>query len=96
MNRINYPFRDYNMTTLNEVRTILGHTLQLGSRAESLAPGSGLLGSIPELDSMAVVNLIAALENHFGFTVNDDEISAETFATLASLTEFVENKLQDS
>lgn len=84
------------MATANEVKTILGNTLQLGARTESLTPGSPLLGSIPELDSMAVVNLIAALEDHFGFTVHDDEISAETFATLASLSEFVEHKLSDS
>lgn len=83
-------------TTMNEVKMIVGNTLQLGNRTDALVPESPLLGSIPELDSMAVVNLIAALEDHFGFSVNDDEISAESFATLSSLTEFVERKLSDS
>ena len=67
--------------------------LQLGDRAQALNPESPLLGSIPELDSMAVVNLIAAIEDHFGFTIDDDEISAESFATLKSLTDFVDRKL---
>jgi acyl carrier protein len=54
-----------------------------------------LLGALPELDSMAVVSILTALEEHFGFTVDDDEISAETFATLGSLTEFVDQKLKN-
>ena len=52
-----------------------------------------LLGAIPELDSIAVVNLITALEEHFGITVADDEIGAAAFETLASLTQFVEHKM---
>jgi acyl carrier protein len=42
---------------------------------------------------MAVVNLIAALEEHFGISVDDDEISATTFETVGSLTAFVRQKL---
>ena len=42
---------------------------------------------------MAVVNIITALEEHFGIAVDDDEISAEAFETLGSLTRFVEQKL---
>jgi acyl carrier protein len=35
------------------------------------------------------------LEEHFGITVNDDEISAKTFETLGSLVNFVEQKLAE-
>jgi acyl carrier protein len=42
---------------------------------------------------MAVVNVIAALEDRFGFTVDDDEISGDTFATLGSLVDFVAAKV---
>jgi len=52
-----------------------------------------LLGNLPELDSMAVVSIITALEEYYGFVVHDDEISGETFATLGSLVAFVEAKL---
>ncbi len=78
---------------LEEVKTILADVLSLGAAKDSLTEQSALLGSIPELDSMAVVNLITALEEHFGITVDDDEISATTFETLGSLTAFVEQKL---
>jgi acyl carrier protein len=76
-----------------QVRAILKDTLQLGERAARLGPTSALMGAIAELDSMAVVAVIAALEEQFGFVVEDDEISAETFATFGSLVEFVATKV---
>jgi acyl carrier protein len=78
---------------LDEVKDILADVLSLGEAKNTLKADSALLGSIPELDSMAVVHLITALEDHFGFTVEDDEISASTFATLGSLSAFVESKM---
>lgn len=78
---------------LDDVRNILIDVLSLGEAGKSLDAQSALLGSIPELDSMAVVNLITALEEHFGIVVDDDEISAGTFETLGSLTAFVQQKL---
>lgn len=78
---------------LNEVKAILIDVLALGSEGEALDAGSALLGNLPELDSMAVVTLIAALEDHFGIRVEDDEISASTFATLGSLAAFVQEKI---
>lgn len=79
---------------LDEVRNLLGDVLSLPeSTTRSLTEQSALLGSLPELDSMAVVNLIAALEENFGITVEDDEIGASTFATLGSLASFVRTKM---
>jgi acyl carrier protein len=48
-----------------------------------------LLGSLPELDSMAVVSVMGALEEHFDIAISDDDISASTFETLGSLAAFV-------
>ena len=78
---------------LEEVREILSVTLKLGNRAASLTAATPLLGNLPELDSMAVVSVITALEEHYGFTVSDDEIAAETFETLGTLADFVKGKL---
>lgn len=76
---------------LEQVRLILGDALGLGQlRLDEHAP---LLGAVPELDSMAVADVIAALEQHFGIEVHDDEISAQHFATLGSLSAFVRGKL---
>ncbi|HEX9626888.1 MAG TPA: acyl carrier protein [Acidiferrobacterales bacterium] len=81
------------MSTLDEVRQILADSLQLSDRHAGLDASTRLLGSLPELDSMAVVNVITALEEHYGFTVDDDEISADTFETLGTLADFVDKKL---
>ena len=81
------------MSTLTEVKNLLIDTLNLGAAGESLTAESPLLGSLPELDSMAVVTLIGALEEHFGIAIDDDEISGATFETLGSLSAFVDGKL---
>jgi acyl carrier protein len=75
-----------------QVRDVLRDVLSLGARADRLTAASALLGAVAELDSMAVIGVIAALEDRFGITVNDDEISGRTFATLGSLVEFVSAK----
>ena len=79
-----------------EIRIIVRDTLQLGERADSMTASTELLGNLPELDSMAVVVLITSIEEEYGFVVDDDEISADTFATLGSLVEFVRIKLENS
>lgn len=81
------------MRVFDDVKNILSDTLNLGERKNSLNAGFILLGNIPELDSMAVINVITAIEEHFCIVVNDDEITAETFETLGSLAAFVERKL---
>jgi acyl carrier protein len=78
---------------LQQVREILRDVLSLGARADRMQANSALLGAVPELDSMAVVNVIAALEDRFGFSVDDDEISGATFETLGSLVAFVASKI---
>ncbi len=80
-------------TMVDEIRAILAESLQLGTRADSLQADSPLLGNLPELDSMAVVNVITALEEQYGLVFDDDEISAEIFETLGELASFVEQKI---
>jgi acyl carrier protein len=81
------------LNTKNEVLSLLDEILSLNGRSAEFTKGTPLLGAIPELDSMAVVALITALEERFGFVVDDDEIEGSTFATVGSLVEFVEDKL---
>jgi len=59
----------------------------------SLTADTPLLGSVAELDSMAVVSILTALEERFGFAVDDDEVDGRTFASVGSLTSFVQSKL---
>lgn len=79
--------------TFDDVKNILVDVLGLEGMRDTLNADTVLLGNLPELDSMAVVNLIGALEEHFGIVIDDDEISASTFDTLGSLGAFVDHKL---
>ncbi len=81
---------------LDDVKEVVGGALQIRGRVKEMDEAAPLLGAVPELDSIAVVNLITALEDRFGITVADDEIGAVTFETLGSLTRFVERKLAGS
>ena len=66
--------------------------LGLEDRADQLDADTPLLGSLPELDSMAVAELIVELEHHFDIIVDDGDITAEMFETLGSLAAFVDSK----
>ncbi len=81
------------MAVIDQVKTLLNDVLQLNGRADSWNERTPLLGNVPELDSMAVVSIITALEGNFGLTIADDGINADVFATLGTLTGFVEQKL---
>jgi acyl carrier protein len=82
------------MDTLEKVRAILRDTLQLGSRADALRRDSRLLGEIPEFDSMAVVSVLTMVEEEFDIAVEDDEVSADVFETLGTLTDFIAAKAE--
>ncbi len=81
------------MNTIHAVKKILIEVLNLGEYGEELDADSILLGGLAELDSMAVVSVIAKLEEYFGFTIEDDEINGQVFETLGSLSIFVDGKL---
>ena len=72
---------------------ILDEAMALNGRTAKFADATPLLGSVPELDSMAVVTIIGMLEDRLGITVADDEIDGKTFATLGSLVSFVSHKM---
>lgn len=76
-----------------EVRVMLDEVLHLGGRARTFGDDTLLLGSIPELDSMAVVAIISAIEERFSCAVDDDEIDGAVFATVGTLSHFVAGKL---
>jgi acyl carrier protein len=73
-----------------EVLFMLDDVLSLKGRALAFEAETALLGSIPELDSMAVVSIITAIEERFGVEIQDDEIDGAVFASVGSLVEFVE------
>lgn len=80
------------LQSLEQVKFILADTLSLGDRIKTLTADTGLLGNLPELDSMAVVNVITAMEEHFGITFDDEDINAHAFQSVGTLSALVDRK----
>jgi acyl carrier protein len=85
---------EYSEVTLDGVKAVLVKTLGIQERADTLEASTPLFGSMPELDSMAVVALAIALEKEFGFEINDEDFTGEVFETIGTLAEFVEENAQ--
>ncbi len=72
------------------MRDVLGLSVE---RAEGLTAESGLFGTLPELDSMAVAGLLTELEDRLGIIVDDDEVDGELLETFGGLLRFAERKV---
>jgi len=82
------------MPLQDQIIAILSQVLQLNEGVvDKLNRDTQMIGSIPEFDSMAVVSIVTALEENYGFVVDDDEIDASLFETVGSLVDFVAQKL---
>jgi acyl carrier protein len=77
-------------SAVTQVKALIGHILGIADRVDSMNESTRLLGSFPELDSMAVVELLAAIEETFGFTVESDDIATDAFETIGTLAAYVE------
>lgn len=80
------------MKLTQDVLSLLDEVLNLQGRAQAYTPDTPLLGAVPELDSLAVIELLSALQQRFGFQLHDDELDGRLFATVGSLVAFVQEK----
>lgn len=78
-------------TILAEIKQIIINSIRSDLNIDDLNGNYQLIGNI--LDSMAVNTLILELEHKYGFTFNDDDLQAEFFETLSTLTELVARKI---
>jgi acyl carrier protein len=83
---------DLNTLEIDAVKAVVVETLGVEDRADALDADTPLLGSLPELDSMAVLELVLELEQHFGITIEGEDVTADVFETLGSLAAFVDGK----
>ena len=82
-------------TSLTRVQAIIAESLGLPDAGASLGPETRLFGAMPELDSLAVLDLLSGLEEEFGIRIDDDEFGSQIFDSVGSLVEFVDGKLVD-
>jgi acyl carrier protein len=76
-------------STFEVVKAIVIKTLGIEDRSETIDASTPLFGSMPELDSLAVVALATSLEEQFGFEIDDSDFTSEVFETVGTLAEFV-------
>lgn len=79
--------------SLAGVVEVLTRTLGIEDRAASITRDTGLFGELPELDSLGVVELAAALEDRFDIVIDDDDFTGEVFESVGTLTDFVDDRL---
>lgn len=76
--------------SLDEIKDLVAKTLGIEDRIDSMDASTPLLGEMPELDSLAVLEIAARIEDGFHFQVDDANLTAEVFETLGSLAAFVD------
>ena len=82
-----------NTSSLDRVRLLLVDLLDLGDRADQIDESTALFAAMPEFDSLAIVQVITELEESFGFEVQDEDVNADVFATVGTLSRYVDEKL---
>ena len=76
--------------TLPAVVEVLTRTLGIEDRAGSVTRDTRLFGELPELDSLGVVELAAALEDRFDIVIEDEDFTGEVFESVGTLTDFID------
>lgn len=75
---------------MNKVPEILDFIKTLNPEAaKGVDPGQNLLES-GLLDSVAMMELVVWCEEHFGITIDTDDLTPENFSTLEAISAYVE------
>ncbi len=82
------------MTTADVEREVRGFLVEkfLPGRSESLRDDDSLLGNV--IDSSGSIELVMFLQQHFGITIEDDEIAVPgTLDSIKNIVAYVSKKL---
>ncbi len=74
----------------HEIRSFLVDNFLFG-HSEKLQDDESLLGNV--IDSTGVVEFVVFLQERFGLTVEDDEVTTENLGSVRNATAFIEGKL---
>ena len=78
---------------IEDLNQLLDKTLNLNGRGLEFIESTKLLGELPELDSLAVRELLSAIEQHYKIHIEDDEIDGSVFETVGSLYKYIQHKV---
>ena len=77
---------------LNSITDIL-HKLELINNADVLNENTGLLGRGVGMDSVEVLQMVAAIEEEFDLTIDDEDLLPIHFRTISNLITFIDQRL---
>ena len=79
------------MTTVDWIGATL-ERLELCESAAAIDADTGLYGKGIGLDSIEVLQIVAAIEEHYDTTLEDDELEPRHFQTVGALARFIEER----
>jgi acyl carrier protein len=79
-------------TLVYQLKTIIAGELDVNLKVEDIDENASLFEDGLGLDSIAIVELITLVEQHFDFQFSDAELTPETFSNLNVLASFIINK----
>ncbi len=75
------------------VKQALVRGLQLKVNPEDIADDESLFGEGLDADSIAALEIVFALEEEFGFEVEDEDLRVDLFDSVRTLTSYIEGRL---
>jgi acyl carrier protein len=78
--------------TVDAVRNLIVETLGLSGARADIDADTELFGSLPELDSLAIVQVVTEIEDRFGFEFSEEDITGDVFETVGSLAAYVDRQ----
>jgi acyl carrier protein len=78
--------------TVDAVRNLIVEALGLWGTRADIDADTELFGSLPELDSLAIVQVVTEIEDRFGFEFSEEDITGDVFETVGSLAAYVDRQ----
>ena len=78
---------------VNQLKTIMAEELDVNLKVDEIDENVSLLEDGLGLDSIAIVELITLVEQHFDFQFSDSDLTPDSFSSLNVLADFISAKL---
>jgi len=72
--------------------SLLRRTVEVVTIPEEVDRSTGLLGEGIGLDSVEILKLVCTIEEEFGLTIDEAEVTAAHFKTVGSLSAFIHER----
>ncbi len=72
-----------------QIKQTIVRALNLEIEPEEIGDNDVLFGGEMGLNSMAMVELVVGLEEEFGFEISDEDLRAEVFKSVQTITDYI-------